>query len=182
MMLAPSLIVRLQQRDRDAFKEVYNACLPTLYNFVLKMVKSPELAEDACHDAFIKLWEHADRLDPLKPIQPFLFEIAKNHLLNLIERSNKEKDIIAGMMKHAEKGVNTTEQNYQFTETSALLADAIEQLPPQRKQIFQLCKQEGFTYEQAAARLQISESTVNNQMVKALKLLKSCLHALFTFL
>jgi RNA polymerase sigma-70 factor (ECF subfamily) len=179
MTIDKSLIIRLQQQDRDAFKVIYTTCLPFLYGFVQKMVKSPELTEDICHDVFIKLWDNAGRLDPDRPLQPFLFEIAKNHLLVLIKRSNMEKGIIEEIMKHAERAVNSTENIYQFTETSAILASAIQQLPPQRKRIFQLCKQEDLSYSQAAARLRLSESTINSQMVKALKFVKNHLNTLF---
>lgn len=177
-----SVILRLQRQDRDAFKEIYAHYLPLLYGFVQKMAKSPELTEDICHDVFVKLWDKAAHLDPDRPLQPFLFEMAKNHLLTLIKRSSLEKKILDEIMKHAEIAVNSTENSYQLAETAQQLNHAVALLPPQRKRVYQLCKQEDLSYSEAALKLQISESTVNNQMVKALKFIKGRLHTLlFSF-
>ncbi|NML21979.1 RNA polymerase sigma-70 factor [Pseudoflavitalea sp. G-6-1-2] len=182
MIIDKSLLMRLQQQDRSAFEEIYTISHPALYRFILKMVKSPELAEDVCHDVFVKLWDKSHLIDADRPLQPFLFEIAKNHLLNFIKRNHREKAIIAEMMKHAEQASNTTEHSYQYRETRARLADAIEQLPPQRRHIFQLCKEEELSYMQVATHLRISESTVNNQIVKALKFVRGSLSSLLMLL
>ncbi|MNY51299.1 RNA polymerase sigma factor RpoE [compost metagenome] len=54
-------------------------------------------------------------------------------------------------------------------ETSAILNKAIEALPPQQQKIFNLCKVEGRSYEEAASILGISPATVGNQLVKAVR-------------
>jgi RNA polymerase sigma-70 factor (ECF subfamily) len=52
-------------------------------------------------------------------------------------------------------------------EETALLNKAIENLPPQRKEVFYLCKMEGKSYLEVSRRLGISASTINDHIVKA---------------
>lgn len=62
-----------------------------------------------------------------------------------------------------------SEETLQKKEDEALLKAAIDHLPPQRKQVFTLCRIEGKTYEEAGQILGIFSSTISNHLVKATK-------------
>jgi RNA polymerase sigma-70 factor (ECF subfamily) len=49
------------------------------------------------------------------------------------------------------------------------VAKAVSELPPRRKEVFELCFMEGLTYREVAEVLEISPKTVENQMGHALK-------------
>lgn len=169
------LILRLQQGDPKAFTELYEIYVKRLYAFSLHIVKSPELAEDAVHDVFVKIWENRNKIDPDRSFQSYLFTVTRNHLLNIIKRSQLELSFREKIMTHAEPFQNITEEGYQFKESNNNLRQAITHLPDRRKLIFELCHNEGLTYKQVAEKLGISDSTVNSQMVKALKSIKDFL-------
>jgi RNA polymerase sigma-70 factor (ECF subfamily) len=65
--------------------------------------------------------------------------------------------------------LNEAEQHVAAKEYNQVIKDAIEQLPPQRKLIYQLHKEEGMNYQQIADELQISKHTVKNQLFSAVQ-------------
>lgn len=166
------LLFKLKSRDPAAFSKIYKLYIKKVYGFTLVIVKSPMLAEDIAHDTFVKLWEHATEIYTDRPLQAYLFTLAKNQALNTIRRASRETWISDEMISNAK---TAGEDGFQFTQrkdTGHFIRMAMDQLPPQRRLIYDLCRNQGLTYKQAAEKLGIKDSTVNSQMVKALKTIK----------
>src|SRR5690606_13568996 len=114
---------------------------------------------------FIKLWENAAVVDPERPLQGYLFAIARNHALNLLKKASKESPISDEIFDHAvqqlEDGLSYTERR----QTGEFIDLAVNQLPPKRRAIYELCHNHGYSYKQTAEKLGIKDATVNSQMV-----------------
>lgn len=165
------MVAALKDGDDTAFDKLYHKYVQRLYAFVLKTAKSSNLAEDVVHDTFVKVWEKRAELDPQQSFQSYLFTIARNRLLNLIKRSARETSILEEMFEFANRDL-WVEDYADDQQRSILLSQAIDNLPKRRKAIFNLCQKQGLTYQEAANYLDISYSTVNSQMVKALKAIR----------
>ncbi|SDJ34451.1 RNA polymerase sigma-70 factor, ECF subfamily [Pedobacter sp. ok626] len=166
------LLIRLTLKDSEAFSRLYNVYVKKIYAYALGILKSPDLAEDVTQDTFVKLWEHAATIQTDRSLQAFLFTIARNLSLNVIKRASRETWISDELFAHA---VYQSEDGLQYTErkqTGEFISLAVNQLPPKRKAIYELCREDGYSYKQAAEKLGIKDSTVNSQMVKALKAIK----------
>lgn len=163
------LLSLLVEGDPNALSSLYYLHVKHLKYFVLRTAKSTVLAEDVVHDTFIKVWENRAKIDQGQPFKPYLYTIARRHLLNLLKRAQHEVNIMEEIKKSSVSEENATELLIDYTESSSIFSEAISNLPEQRKEVFIRCRIQGLTYKQAAAELGISESTVNNQMVKALK-------------
>ena len=169
------LIKKLTRQDATAFSALYALYIKKVYAYTLGILKSPELAEDVVQETFIKLWEHAPFLQTDRSLQPYLFTIARNQSLNIIKRASRETWISDEMLIHA---MHQSENGLQYTErkqTGEFIKLAISQLPPKRRHIYELCRNYGYSYKQAAEKLGISDATVNSQMVKAIKTIKDFL-------
>ncbi|MDR2272507.1 MAG: RNA polymerase sigma-70 factor [Sphingobacterium sp.] len=164
-----ALILRVQQDDRDAFAALYYMHISKLKIFVQRTAKSPFLTEDIVHDTFVKIWEKRKDIDPNKSFKSFLFTVAKNNLLNLLKRAQYESNIITEISRFATIADHSTDQTIGFNESSAIVAEALEQLHGNVKEVFVLCRLQGLSYKQAAEILGITTSTVNKHMHKALK-------------
>lgn len=166
------LLKKLRQRDSHAFAKLYDAYIKKIYAYALSIVKSPMLAEDVTHDTFVKLWENAKDIHADRSVQSYLYTLTRNHCLNTIRRAGRETwisdEIIAHIPTDFENGLQFTERK----ETGHYIRLAIEQLPPQRRIIYDLCRNEGLSYKQVAEKLGIKDSTVNSQMVKANKTIR----------
>lgn len=165
----------VKQGDYKSFHVIYDLYVDRIYFFVIKFIKSRDQTNDIVQDVFIRIWEKRNQIDLSKSFEGFLFKIAKNEVLNTFSRSKREESILQEIMFESIKFLNTTENNLEMIETSQLIQEGINQLPSQQKKIFELCKMEGLTYEQAAAELNLSVSTINTQMVNALRFLRNYL-------
>ncbi|MNL15443.1 ECF RNA polymerase sigma factor SigL [compost metagenome] len=166
------LLEKLKQQDPAAFAGLYDLYVRKIYAYALGILKSPALAEDVTQDTFVKLWEHAGAVHTDRSVQPFLFTITRNHCLNVIKQASRETWISDELFTHA---LDQAENGLEYTErkqTGEFIGKAIEQLPPQRRLIYDLCRNYGYSYKQAAEKLGIKDSTVNSQMVKALKTIR----------
>ncbi|WP_169472190.1 RNA polymerase sigma factor [Pedobacter hiemivivus] len=163
------LIELLQQDNTSALSSLYYSHVKQLKYFIQKAAKSPTIAEDVVHDTFIKVWENRMQIDSEQPFKPYLYTIARRHLLNLMKRANQESYIVEEIRKHSISEDNSTEQLLEYNESNSLYSEAINSLPTQCREIFVRCKIQGQSYKQTATELGIAESTVNNQMTKALK-------------
>lgn len=166
------LLEKLKVQNEAAFSELYTLYVKKIYVYVLGIVKSPMLAEDIVQETFVKLWESATLVQTDRSLQAFLFTIARNRALNMIKRASRESWVTEEIIEHA---VHQSENGLQYTErkqTNEYINKAIAQLPPQRRLIYDLCRNYGYSYKQAAEKLGIKDSTVNSQMVKAIKSIK----------
>lgn len=163
------LIRLLREDDQQAFGVLYYRYVKPLKFFVQKVVKSPALSEDIVHDTFIKVWDSRSHIDAEQAFKPYLYTIARRHLLNLLKRAQHESSIVEEMRRHAIPGENSTGLMMDYNESNVLLHEAMDRLPSQCREVFVRCRVQGLTYKETASELGIAESTVNNQMVKALK-------------
>lgn len=169
------LLRSLKNGDDLALSKLYEIHVQQLYYFVLKTAKSPELTEDVLQDVFIKLWENRSLIDPTKSLKPYLYTIARRHLLNLLKRASHEIHIVEEIRKYTPFSENVTDLQTEFSESQTILDDALNQLSPRLREVFVLCKLEGYSYKQVASQLGITEGTVNSQVVKATKSVKKYL-------
>ena len=72
-----------------------------------------------------------------------------------------------------------TEETIYFNDLEGLIEKLINQLPPRRKEIFVLSRQQGLTYVEIAKKLDITENTVDTQLRKALDFIRPELIKLF---
>lgn len=166
------LIYLLREGQEEALRSLYDIHVRKLYYFIFRTAKSSQLAEDVVQDVFIKIWETRSQIDPEQPFRTYLYTIARRHLLNLLKRLQHESGILEEIRKYTDMGENTTELQVEYSESNMLLTEAIAKLPRQCKEIFIRCKMQGLSYKQVAAELDITEGTVNSQMVKALRAIR----------
>jgi RNA polymerase sigma-70 factor (family 1) len=166
------LCERLKSGDVDAYRLIYNRYHSQLYYYALRFLKMPELAEDVIHDVFLKLWEIREQLKPEFGIAGYLYKISRNQIFKLIKKISVETELRSKVISIIEDQVLESEASLQWNEYEGLLGGAVDQLPPQCKKVFNLCRQEGKTYDEAAQILGISKHTVKEHMMAAMKSIK----------
>jgi RNA polymerase sigma-70 factor (family 1) len=166
------ILNRLKLGHQEALSALYYLHSDKLLLYVQRTTKSSHLAEDVVHDTFLKIWQHRDQLDPSKPFKPYLFTIAKRNLLDLLRRSKHESAIISEIRKYALEEDHATEHLLAYNESSQLINEAIAQLSDQVRTTFMLCRGQGMSYKQAAETLNVTESTINKHMSKALQVIR----------
>lgn len=170
------LLVALQSGSQTAFGQIYRLYSARIYLNILKMVKAEADAQELLQDVFFKVWAKRDLIDPEQSFRSYLFQIAKYTVYNFIRKNNLEKQVQNYVRQHISEGYTHIEEELNYRESEVWLTQAIEQLPPQRRQIFKLCKIEGKSYSEVSGLLGISTSTINDHIVKATKFIKESYH------
>lgn len=182
MYVSPScsdceLMKRLQKGNRNAFEQLYNRYQEKLIFYTTAIVKSEGVAKDIVQETFIKLWTTRHKLDPDQSLSGFLHTIARNMALNHLKRAGydqKLKEKIWERIQEIQLRVETEELLF-GRESSKLIQEAVRQLPPRRNQIFNLSREKGLTHQDIANQLDISPNTVKNQIVSALREIRTYL-------
>ena len=161
-----------------AYKELYYLLFDGLHRFSFSFVKSKESAEEIVSDVFIKVWQMRDRLTEINNLKVYLYTVTKNFSINYIQRNYKNASLsIDEMDIEPVIELSNPEELYISAEMLKTIRIAIKELPPQCRLIFQLVKEDGLKYKEAAEVLNISVLTVRNQLAIAIRKIGTTLPA-----
>jgi RNA polymerase sigma-70 factor (family 1) len=160
---------RLVAGDIAAFDEIYRRYFHPVYNNAFKITRDAAIAEDILQEVFITLWEKRTTVDPEKSLAGWLFVVAYHRSINVLRRRLKESVLYQRLPLPDESSV---EEEIKFGVQWSILENALERLSPQRRRVFELCKLQGKTYEEAAMELHISKYTVKEYLSAALVTIK----------
>ena len=165
------IIRALKNDDKKAFKLVYDLHERNLYAFVFGYTKDEAQTKDILQETFIKLWNNRESLKPENSIKSFLFKIAYNTYIDKLRRRQNERNIL-DEWRH-KRIMDALDEDQEARKLRIeMVRKAIDLLPKRCKEVFLLCKYEGFKYGEVGEILDISTKTVQAQMVKAYKLIR----------
>jgi len=170
-----TLLLQLRQGDHHAFEKLYHSYKLRIARNLYRLLKSDELAEEMMQEFFLKIWENRSQIDPEKSFRAYLFRISENMVYDFFRKASRDSKLRAQLKSNYIELYTHIEEGIFNKENKQRLSRAIELLPPQRRQIFILCKLEGKSYKEVSELLGISPSTINNQLLQANKFLKRML-------
>jgi len=174
---APTLLKALQQGDEAAFNSLYSLHSKPLYRKIMRMVGDEEIAKELLQDLFFKLWAKREQIDESRSIRSYLYTIAVNLVYDNFRKAAKDKALEARLMAMAVEYYTHSEEVLLAKDNQKVIERIVHQLPPQRRQVYMLCKIDGMSYEEAARALHISASTIRDHIVKANKTIREFLQA-----
>lgn len=160
-------MIRLQKGDEVAFEMIYRLYRLPIYANILRMVHDETTADDLLQDVFLRVWEKRDKIDPEKSFGGYLFTCSRFLVLNFLRHISVEKQVGNYLSRTRSEIYRHIEEEIFSREAEVFLQKTINELPPQRLKIYTLCKTQGMTYQEVAAVLGISPTTVQDHMVKA---------------
>lgn len=165
------LVQIAQHDDSRAFRLLFEALYPELMRFALYYVKVRETAEELIQDVFLKIWQIRATLLTILNFRAYLFTTTRNQCLNYLQRKRQSVPIHFGSEDDiASVGADDNPQHaLELLDMQRSLKVAIDALPTQCRLIFQLVKEQGFSYREVADLLTISPRTVETQVGIALK-------------
>ena len=142
-----------------------------MLNFCAALLKDYDEAENIVQESFIRIWEVRERLDPDKGVEAYLYTIIRNKSYDYFKRLEKEYALQA-QLRHNKWDTDLmavpSDENITVS-----LETMLQSLPPKRRKIISLIIEHGKTHKEIAREMDISISTVKNQMVKAKKHLQT---------
>jgi RNA polymerase sigma-70 factor (ECF subfamily) len=171
-----ALIARFQNGDKQAFTELYKLYSNTLYLNLVKLVKSEDIATEMLQEIFVIIWEKRHTIEIKSSLRAYLFRVAENKVMDFYRRVNRNKHLLSTIQKIASEHYSYIEEDIISREDASMIKKAIDTLPPQRRQIFELCKLQGKTYHEVSTQLGISPATINDHIVKGTKTIREFLY------
>jgi RNA polymerase sigma-70 factor (ECF subfamily) len=159
----------LIEGDELAFEKLYRLYSERLLAYLIRLLKSEDMACEVLHEVFIKLWNNRQHIDATQSFRSYLFRIAENCVYDFFRKAARDKKLQTILIHSACEDYNPIEEAVYMKERSQLLQEAIDALPPKRRQVFQMIKIEQRSYEEVSHMLHVSVSTVNDHIVKATK-------------
>lgn len=157
----------------DTFRKVFDDCYENLCRYAFTIVKDFDQAEDIVQTMFMKLWEKRGELDITTSVRAYLFRSVYNQCINQLDHKVIKTKYDASVRVQA--GRDEQQPDVFPEELENNIRKAVEALPPQCRSIFMMSRYEELRYSEIADRLGISVNTIQNQVSKALKLLREAL-------
>lgn len=174
----PQCIAAIEAGDEAAFRELYLFTRKDVFNYCVKLSRSAQAADEITQNVYLAFWNQRDRLQHIQDIKPYLLGMAARYTWQWFAEVADRRRII-----ELNDTVNAFDIPYEEAvidklAVRQLVEKCLEQLPPRQQQVFRMIKLEGFSYEETAASLSISEKTVSANLQEAMKKVKKYLPAL----
>jgi RNA polymerase sigma-70 factor (family 1) len=167
------LLERFRQGDGNAFKILYDRYFPMLFLIIREYVGRQDVAEDIVTNAFIKLYDCRARIRDAEHVYGFLFVVARNEAVGHHRDQKRWRGARAAQELLADREYHDPlEAELERDRWMRKIRQLIEQLPPARKQIFELHFFKGLSIREIANQLNLTETTVRNQRNRALSFLR----------
>ena len=149
--------------------------------FVIRLTRSPEAADDVLQEAFLKIWLHRDKLAAAESPKAYVIRIVSNESINYLRVQARNGRLLAELAPQVAGETQSPEQHLFYREMEAQLNEAIERLPQACRKIYRMSREQYMRIPEIARQLNLSDSTVKNQLVKALKNLRRVVLFLYFF-
>ncbi len=163
-----NLYKKIQTGDRIAFEILFKRYYVSMVAFANTFLHDLDNAENLVQETFVKLWENRRKYE-IKSFKNYLLVAVRNSCQNDLKKN--KKSVLYDNLN--ETGELAQQENYSDFKVINQINNVIEKLPEQRKKIFKLNRLDGLRYKEIADKLNISPKTVEVQMGKALKFLRT---------
>lgn len=144
----------------------------SLLNFVRRNWRVEDDVRDLTHDIYELAFKGARQGLP-SSTGPYVFTIARNHLINKAKRSRIVSfELVADLEAHDyEVDLSETERHLMARDAIRQVQEGFDKMTPRVREILWLRKVEGFSVQETAEQLGIGKDAVNHQLMMGMKAL-----------
>lgn len=149
------------------FKAVYDEVFPIVSRLVWRICGDQEIAEELCHDAFIKLYERLDAFPDNDQAKYWMIRVTKNHALNHVKRKSRERKAYEKVLAQPQRHEPSGEDLLLAADTRELVRQALNQLPERMREVLVMKEYGELNYRDIGRILGISEANVKVRVFRA---------------
>ncbi len=170
-----ALMAKIAEGDHHAFTLLYNKYWPVLYLHVYRMLGDEEAAQDVVQETFAWFWQHAPLMTFQGPVSSYLYSAVRNNVLNQLRREKLKHNYLNELSAFIAAGHYEVDELVRYNELVREIESEIDRMPPRMREIFNLSRKDMLSHKEIAELLGISESTVREQIKRALKQLRTAI-------
>ena len=170
------LATMLREADRvstPAFAELYNRYWKKLLVVAFHRLGSMDEAEEVVQEVFYNLWKRRTSLQLITSPATYLATAVKYEVINRLAKIQR----LSEYKKHAERTSNASDNSTQewlrSEEVRTIISDTVKALPEKCRIVYQLSRENGYTQNQIADKLNISSRTVEAHLARAMRSLRT---------
>ena len=146
--------------------------MPTGYPMILKVVKSGSAAEDIVQETFLRVWLNRDKLAEIEQPRAWILRIAYFRAFTYLRDQSIHEKAVSGLPAD-ELATQDTEARLSLRNMEQAIKKAVQQLPGQQQKVYRLSRESGYKNAEIARMMALSEQSVKNTLVRALKFIRS---------
>lgn len=171
------LMLRVQAGEKSCYDILVTRYKLRLFNYLLRMVSDPDVAEEIAQDAFVRAYVNADKYRTIARFSTWLYTIATNLVRNRFRKKKRTPPILSLFFKASDDGdelvhdipdnAPNPEQLAVGSDLERLIAEATEQIPERYREPFLLREVNQLSYEEIRAVTGLKLGTVRSRINRA---------------
>lgn len=170
-----SLFNAIAKDDELAFKALFDLYKTRAYAVAFKLTKTAYAAEEITQDVFVSIWVSRAQLAEVKNPEAYIYTVIYNKVSRYLKKESNQARILQLFIRNSRSYSNETEETVFAHEQQKFISQAIEQLSPQKKLMYNLNQVQGKSYDEIAQTLNLSPHTVKSHVLQAIKFIRRCL-------
>jgi RNA polymerase sigma-70 factor (ECF subfamily) len=166
------IVGAIRAGNERIFEEIFRKYYQSLCNYANSILKEIEEAEEVVQNLFLSIWEKRTELEISISLKSYLYRAVHNHCLNRIKHLKVREEYQQYAVNFYDASYESVSQTVMKNELEQKIEEAIRKLPEQCRLIFRMSRFEELKYHEIAEQLELSPKTVENQIGKALKILR----------
>lgn len=166
------IIGAIREGNERIFEETFRKYYQSLCNYANSILKEMDEAEEVVQNLFLSIWEKRSDLEISISLKSYLYRAVHNHCLNRIKHLKVREEYQQYAVNFYDASYESVSQTVMKNELETKIEEAIKKLPEQCRLIFRMSRFEELKYHEIAEQLELSPKTVENQIGKALKILR----------
>jgi RNA polymerase sigma-70 factor, ECF subfamily len=159
-------------RDHEKeFEKVFKSHFKSLHAYACTILHDDVMAEEMVQNVFCRLWEKSNQIEIRESVSGYLYRSVYHESLNYLKHL-KVRDAYQTYAINRMENTNDASHQLELKELESRLDAALKDLPEKCRTIFQMSRFEELKYQEIADRLELPVKTIENQMGKALRLLR----------
>lgn len=167
-----NLFEGIRNGDEVSFAHYYENSIDRLIYHIQAVTRDMEEARNIAQDTFVKLWQQREEI---KQFDGFLFTTATNAALNALKKKQVQSRYSNEQQYLQDAADHSADARIVAKETELRIRQAILNMSPQRRKVFELSRENNLTYNEIAERMGLSYNTVKNYMSAALEEIRSAI-------
>ena len=160
-----------QGRLESFYMEIY----PSLYRYAARVLgaRNEFLAEDCVQEAVYKLYQNSREFDTPLKMKSFLFTCVRNEVIDIFRKNERHSGFVSHERHVGDFLSDTLTDQFVLQETLDLLYTAIDQLPHELRQLFDMSFEQGMKNKDIASMLALSPETIKKRKARLIHTLRN---------